>query len=61
MLGHANMQTTLRYAHLSDRDIEAAEERVGETPAGLMGKNLRRRLSLELSRPHRERTHDSDP
>ena len=29
LLGHANPQMTLRYAHLADRDIEAAAERIG--------------------------------
>ena len=29
LLGHSNVQMTLRYAHLADRDIEAAAERVG--------------------------------
>ncbi|MCY3755494.1 MAG: tyrosine-type recombinase/integrase, partial [Alphaproteobacteria bacterium] len=28
MLGHSNVRMTLRYAHLADRDIEAAAERV---------------------------------
>ena len=29
LLGHSNVSMTLRYAHLGDRDIEAATERVG--------------------------------
>jgi len=29
LLGHTNPQMTLRYAHLADRDIEAAAERIG--------------------------------
>ena len=29
LLGHSNVQMTLRYAHLADRDIEATAERVG--------------------------------
>ena len=33
LLGHADVQMTLRYAHLADRDIEAAAERVGEAMA----------------------------
>ena len=30
MLGHSNVRMTLRYAHLGDREIEAATERVGQ-------------------------------
>ena len=37
MLGHANVQMTLRYAHLADRDIEAAAERVGKAVGALIG------------------------
>ena len=29
LLGHANVKMTLRYAHLADKKIEAAAERVG--------------------------------
>ena len=29
LLGHTNPQMTLRYAHLADRDVEAAAERIG--------------------------------
>ena len=36
LLGHSNVQMTLRYAHLSDRDIEAAAERVGSAIASMM-------------------------
>ena len=36
LLGHANAQMTLRYAHLADRDIEAAAERVGTELARVM-------------------------
>ena len=36
LLGHANVQMTLRYAHLADRDIEAAAERVGVAMARVM-------------------------
>ena len=32
MLGHSNVRMTLRYAHLGDREIEAAAERVGQAP-----------------------------
>ncbi len=37
MLGHSNVGMTMRYAHLGDREIEAAAERVGEAIAELMG------------------------
>ena len=36
LLGHANVRMTLRYAHLADRDIEAAAERVGTAMAQVM-------------------------
>ncbi len=36
LLGHSNVQMTLRYAHLADRDIEAAAERVGDAMAKAM-------------------------
>ena len=36
LLGHSNVNMTLRYAHLGDRDIEAAAERVGEAMARVM-------------------------
>ena len=36
LLGHSNIQMTLRYAHLADRDIEAAAERVGTAMAQAM-------------------------
>ena len=36
LLGHAQVQMTLRYAHVSDRDVEAAAERIGEVMAGVM-------------------------
>ena len=36
LLGHSNVRMTLRYAHLADRDIEAAAERVGRAMAKLM-------------------------
>ena len=37
LLGHSNTRMTLRYAHLGDRDIEAAAERIGQEIAALMG------------------------
>ena len=36
LLGHSNVQMTLRYVHLADRDIEAAAERVGRTMSAIM-------------------------
>ncbi len=36
MLGHSSVQMTLRYAHLADRDIEAAAERVGQAVAAMI-------------------------
>ena len=41
MLGHSNVRMTLRYAHLADRDIVAAAERVGQEIADLMGLEIR--------------------
>ena len=37
MLGHAGTRMTIRYAHLGDRDIEQAAERVGQAIADLIG------------------------
>ena len=37
MLGHSNVRMTLRYAHLGDKEIEAAAERVGQSIGALMG------------------------
>ena len=37
MLGHSNVRMTLRYAHLGDREIEEAAEKVGQAIAELMG------------------------
>ena len=36
LLGHSNVRMTLRYAHLGDRETEAAAERVGTAMAQLM-------------------------
>ena len=36
LLGHAQVQMTLRYAHVSDRDVEAAAERIGGAMACIM-------------------------
>ena len=36
LLGHSNVQMTMCYAHLGDRDIEAAAERIGAAMARVM-------------------------
>ena len=38
LLGHAQVQMTLRYAHVSDRDVEAAAERVGVVMTEIMNR-----------------------
>ena len=30
LFGHSNVRMTMRYAHLDDRDIEGAAERIGQ-------------------------------
>ena len=42
LLGHAQVQMTLRYARVSDRDVEAAAERIGGVMAGIMNRPLGR-------------------
>ena len=37
LLGHSNTRMTLRYAHLGDRDIEEAAERVGGSIGNILG------------------------
>ena len=37
LLGHSDVRTTLRYAHLGDREIEAAAERIGQAIKAIMG------------------------
>ena len=37
LLGHSNVRMTLRYAHLGDREIEQAAERVGQEIGSLLG------------------------
>ena len=39
LLGHGQVQMTLRYAHVSDRDVEAAAERIGGVMAGIMNRS----------------------
>ena len=42
LLGHTNVQTTLRYAHLADKDIEDTAERIGTAMARVMSMAYRR-------------------
>ena len=44
LLGHTNPRMTLRYAHLSNRDIETAAERIGTALAQLMARVAMRAL-----------------
>ena len=37
LLGHSNVRMTMRYAHVGDRETEAAAERVGQTIAAIIG------------------------
>ena len=37
LLGHSNTRMTLRYAHLGDREIEQAAERVGGSIGTILG------------------------
>ena len=37
LLGHSSVRMTLRYAHLGDREIEAAVERIGQSIGAIMG------------------------
>ena len=37
LLGHSNVRMTLRYAHLGDREVEAAAERVGQYIGSKLG------------------------
>ena len=36
LLGHRNVRMTLRYAHVADKDVEAAAERIGEVLSALL-------------------------
>ena len=36
LLGHSDVRTTLRYAHLGDKEVEEAAERVGQSIAAIM-------------------------
>ena len=45
LLGHSNVRMTLRYAHLADRDVEAAAERIGVAMARAMALTTNNRRS----------------
>ena len=36
LLGHSDVRSTLRYAHLGDQEIEMAAERVGQAIAAIL-------------------------
>ena len=46
LLGHAHVQMTLYYAHVSDRAVEAAAEPIGGAMAGIVNTSFTR---LELA------------
>ncbi len=37
LLGHSNVRMTMRYAHVGDREVEVAAERVGQAIAAIIG------------------------
>ncbi len=39
LLGHSDVAMTMRYAHVGDREIEAAAERVGQALSAIMGRH----------------------
>ena len=57
LLGHGNVSMTMRYAHVGDREVEAAAERVGQTIAAINrhGENRRRRFLLHKGKGPRRR------
>ena len=54
LLGHSRARMTLRYAHVSDRDTEAAAERVGRAIAGLLDGVRRTPANVDREPPERE-------
>ena len=55
LLGHAQVQMTLRYAHVSDRDVEAAAERIGGVMAEIMDRSPLRGGALTMKAVARTR------
>ena len=51
LLGHAQVQMTLRYAHVSDRDVEAAAERTCPRPTATMPPRAKDALDAILIAP----------
>ena len=51
LLGHSNARMTMRYAHLGDREIQSAAERIGEAMALTMGLPLPGSVA-HLKHPH---------
>ena len=45
LLGHSDVRTTLRYAYLADKEIEAASEWIGMASARVMSSDQRRSCS----------------
>ena len=50
LLGHAQVQMTLRYAHVSDRNVEAAAERIGGAMEEIMNRSSARPESCHEGR-----------
>ena len=67
LLGHSNTRMTLRYAHVSDRETEAAAERIGSTIAALLtetptrsSRTLERPTGFRTTKPHPAPRSESD-
>ena len=61
LLGHAQVEMTLRYAHVSDRDVEAAAERIGRVMAGIMNRAPARSEATPKIPPVSPLWHDGPP
>ena len=48
LLGHRNVRMTLRYAHVADRDVEAAAERIGSAISALLNGHPTLRVSATI-------------